>query len=113
MYKEVISMLLALLATAGVIVLTYYATKWYAKRFNVVAGSKHIKVIDRLIVGKTASIVIIEVSGIQYMVGVSDGSVRIMKELDIPVPPESIQLLNQQSFIKAFKSVIHKEKIDE
>jgi flagellar biogenesis protein FliO len=50
---------------------------------------KHIKVVDRLLIGKTASILIIELAGVQYLVGVTEQGVSILKELEEPVSPEA------------------------
>ena len=80
------SMLFALIGTVCVIMLTYYASRWYAKRMGPIAGGKHIKVVDRLVVSKTGSILIIDIEGRQYLMGVSDQSVQILMELDDTIP---------------------------
>lgn len=87
---EIISMFLTLAGTVCIILLTYYASKWYARKIGPLAGGRHIKVVDRLGVSKTGSILIIDVEGTQYMVGVSDGNIQIMKELEenLPFPME-------------------------
>ncbi len=83
-------MLFALIGTVCVILLTYFASKWYARKMGPIAGGKHIKVVDRIVVSKTGSILIIELQGRQYMLGVSDQNVQILKELDeaIPLPTD-------------------------
>jgi flagellar biogenesis protein FliO len=48
---------------------------------------KHIKVVDRLLIGKSASILIVELAGVQYLIGVTEQGIRILKELDEPVSP--------------------------
>jgi flagellar protein FliO/FliZ len=88
--EDVFSMLFALIGTVCVILLTYYASRWYAKKMGPVAGGKYIKVVDRLVVGKTGSILIVDIEGRQYVMGVSDQKVDILMELDetIPLPPD-------------------------
>lgn len=90
MIGDFFSMLFALIGTVCIIMLTYFASKWYARRMGPIAGGKHIKVVDRIVVSKTGSILIIDLKGRQYMLGVSDQSVQILKELDeaIPLPPD-------------------------
>ena len=85
---DIISMLFALIGTICVIVLTYFASRWYARKMGPIAGGKHIKVVDRLVVSKTGSILIVDIEGRQYMMGVSDQNVQILMELDenIPLP---------------------------
>ncbi|HWQ78034.1 MAG TPA: flagellar biosynthetic protein FliO [Anaerovoracaceae bacterium] len=87
---DVFSMLFALIGTVCIILLTYYASRWYAKKMGPIAGGKHIKVVDRLVVSKTGSILIVDIEGRQYMMGVSDQKVDILMELDetIPLPAD-------------------------
>jgi flagellar protein FliO/FliZ len=111
---DTFSVVLALLGTIGVIILTYYGSRWYATRFTRLNGSltgaKHIKVVDRLIVGKSGSIIIIEVQGIQYMVGVSEQNIQILTQLDEPIPAAIKQEISKESFLSVFKSFSQKEK---
>lgn len=83
---DVFSMLFALIGTVCIIVLTYYASRWYARKMGPIAGGKHIKVVDRLVVSKTGSILIVDIAGKQYVMGVSDQKVDILMELDETIP---------------------------
>ena len=85
MIEDIFSMIAAFIGIICVIILTYYVSKWYARRMGTIAGGKHIRIVDRLIVGKTGSIMIIDVEGTQYMVGVNEHRIEIMKQLDAPV----------------------------
>ena len=86
MIGDIFSMLFALIGTVCVIMLTYFASKWYAKKMGPIAGGKHIKVVDRLVVSKTGSILIVDIEGRQYMMGISDQNVQILMELDETIP---------------------------
>lgn len=86
MIGDIFSMLFALIGTGCVILLTYYASRWYAKRMGPIAGGKHIKVLDRLVVSKTGSVLILDIEGKQYLMGVSDQNVQILMQLDEPIP---------------------------
>lgn len=79
-------MLLALIGMVCIILLTYYASRWYAKKMGPIAGGKHIKVVDRLVVSKTGSILIVDIKGRQYLMGISDQNVQILKELEETIP---------------------------
>ena len=87
---DIFSMLFALIGTVCVIVLTYFASKWYARKMGPIAGGKHIKVVDRVVVSKTGSILIVDIKGKQYLIGVSDQNVQILMELSetISLPSE-------------------------
>lgn len=90
MSGDIFSMLFALIGTVCIIMLTYYASKWYARRMGPVVGGRHIKVVDRIVVSKTGSVLIIDLEGRQYMLGVSEQNIQILKELDeaIPLPAD-------------------------
>lgn len=105
MLGDIFSMFFALAGTVCVILLTYYASKWYARRMGPIAGGRHIKVVDRLVVSKSGSILIIDIDGTQYMVGVTDNNVQIMKEMEytLPLPAEQETGKELKSLISAFK----------
>jgi flagellar protein FliO/FliZ len=90
------SIALTLSGMAGVLVLTYFASRWYAGRMGPTVMGRHIKVVDRLVIGKTASILIIELAGARYLVGVTEQGINILLELD-----ESVDL-DEQSCGTAF-----------
>ena len=54
MIEDIFSVFLAMVGIICVIILTYYASKWYARRMGTIAGGKHIRIVDRLLVGKAA-----------------------------------------------------------
>jgi flagellar protein FliO/FliZ len=76
------SIVLTLIGITAVLALTYFASRWYAGRMGPMMMGKHIKVLDRLVIGKTASILIIELAGARYLLGVTEQGVSILKELD-------------------------------
>lgn len=84
--RDLISMLFALIGTVCIIALTYYASRWYARKMGPIAGGRHIRIVDRVVVSKTGSILIVDVEGKQYMMGVSDQNVQILKELEETIP---------------------------
>lgn len=107
MFADIFSMIFALVGTVCVILITYYASKWYAKRMGPLASGKYIKVVDRLVVSKTGSIIIVDVEGIQYMIGVSEQNVQIMKQLDDKIPFPLEQDTTKDS-LQNFKSILNR-----
>lgn len=98
-------MILALLGTTCVLIMTYYASRWYARRMGPGGAGKHLKIIDRLPVTKGSSICILELSGRQYLMGISESSVQILKELEEPIrviPEEPIGKESFQQILQAF-----------
>ncbi len=103
------------LGVAAVLVLAYVVTKIYAGKFGASLGySKNIKVIDKLPTGKGGSIAIIELSGKQYVVGITEHSINLIKELDELIQPTDSQTnlakLSETGFMKALKKSVRKEE---
>ena len=121
MIEDIFSMLFALIGMGCVIVLTYYASRWYAKKMGPIAGGKHIKVVDRLVVSKTGSILIVDIEGKQYLMGISDQNVQVLLQLDetIPFPAEHElggdglkSLLNGGSYKSLLDSIKKRRGVD-
>ena len=83
---DFLSLVLPLIGGVCVIILTYYASKWYARRMGPLASGSHIKIIDRQMVSKSGSLLIVEIEDTQYVVGATDQQVQIMLKLDTPIP---------------------------
>lgn len=106
-WKDMLSLLFALAGTIFVIALTYYCSRWYAKRMGPLAGGRHIRVIDRLGVSRTGSILIIEVEGKQYLVGASEGSINLMKELPENLSPLAKREGGSKENLQSFLNILH------
>lgn len=104
MIGDFFSMLFALIGTVCIILLTYYASKWYARRMGPIAGGRHIKVVDRLVVSKTGSLLIVDIEGKQYLMGVSDQNVQVLMRLENTIP-----LPDYTSGSDSLKSLITKD----
>lgn len=108
---DVFSVVLALLGTIAVLVFTYYGSRWYAKRVARAAGNipggNHIKIVERLMVSKSSSILIVDIEGDQLLIGVSDQNIQLLKTIDQPIDlPEKPE---KASFSKILKSLSNKD----
>lgn len=110
MIEDVFSMFLATVGFICIIILTLYVSRWYARKMGTVAGGKHIRVIDRLAVGKNSTIIIIDVEGSQYLVGVNEHRIEIMKELEEPIELKSMGKPEAGKGIKSFKSYLYRNR---
>lgn len=110
MFHEVLAMAGSLILIILILVLTYYATRWYARRMGQRAGTgKYIRVLDSAALGTGASAVIIQVDTHYYLLGVGEKQVNLLCELSEfdPLPPEMAQA---QPFSTAFKQVLEKAR---
>lgn len=108
MASDVFSIIFAIAGTIMVILLTFYASKWYAGKMGSVASGKHIRVIDRLVVSNTGSILIVEVSGEQYMIGMSDKNIQLLQKLEVPILIDSKAGSEKDNFMELVKKKMQK-----
>lgn len=85
MFGDIISAVFAVAGTICVILLTYYVSRWYAGKLGTAAGGRHIRILDRVPVSKGGSLLIVELQGKQYLTGVSEHGIQLLKELEEPV----------------------------
>lgn len=86
-FEMFVSMLLSVVGIVVVLVLAYYGSKWLSKRYMSMAGSKHIRIIERTPIAQDKSIVIADILGSKYILGISGQQITLLKdlgELDIP-----------------------------
>ncbi len=79
-------LIFSLLGVVLVLILTFIATKWIAKRYAGAAGSggksaAKMQVLDRMTLGKDQYILIAKIYGGIYMIGVSGHQITLLKDL--------------------------------
>lgn len=109
MIGDVLAMIFPIIGAACVIILTYYVSKWYARRMGPLASGSHIKIIDRQMVSKSGSLLIVEIDGSQYVVGATEQMVQIMLKLDQPIPYEPPQPLQAKNLKELFQLITKKD----
>lgn len=100
--RYVLSLIGSALLIIFVLVLTYYASRWYAKKMGAGPG-KYIQIIDRAVLGQGSAIYIVKVENKYYMLGSADKGVRMLSEL--PDFEETPQPGTQQQVIP-FKQIM-------
>jgi flagellar protein FliO/FliZ len=112
--NDVFSVVLALFGTIGVLILTYYGSHWYARRVSNAAGNitggNHIKVIERVIVSKSSSLVIIDIEGQQLLLGISEQNISLIKELETALEIPQRKELSKENFASILKSIKNKDQ---
>lgn len=82
-FFDIMSLIGAVVVIIGALVLTYYASRWYAKRMAAGSsgGGKYVKIIDRAPLAQGNAVYIIKTAGRYYMLGVADKKVNLLTEL--------------------------------
>lgn len=108
MIKGFFTLLGALLLVVLIIFLSYYATKYLAKGAAKISGASHMKVIDRIVLGQDRVLLIVQIGAAYYLIGSSDQSISLLKELN---PDDLIFLQDNEtqelpSFKQSFRTVL-------
>lgn len=88
-FWDVMSVVGAFAVIILVLFLTYYASRWYAKRMNAAPGSgKYIKFCDRASIGQNSALVIAKIGTRYYLLGISERNMQLICELPDFEPEE-------------------------
>jgi flagellar biogenesis protein FliO len=89
-FEMFLSMLLSIIGIVVVLVLAYYGSKWLSKKYMSVAGGKHVRIIERTPIAQDKSIVIADILGSKYILGISGQQITLLKDLgEIDIPYEN------------------------
>ena len=107
---DVLSVAGAFAVIALVLVLTYYASRWYARRMNAAPGSgRYIKFCDRVSAGQSSSLAIVQVGEQYYLLGISDKNMQLICELP-GFTPEEEGPQAPPSFGRMFSDLLRKNR---
>lgn len=108
---DILSMIGSVLVVAGVLALTYYASRWYAKRMGPVHGQgRHIRVVDRASLGQGSAVYIVKAGEKYYLLGAGDKNVSMLSELEGFIEPPQPGADTAVPFRQLFGSIIEKVK---
>ena len=65
-----------------VLYLTYICTKQLSLKVSKIAGSKYIKIIDKVGLGQDKFIAICKISDKFYLIGITAGNINLLSEID-------------------------------
>lgn len=80
--SDVLPLILSLLAVLAVLYLCYLFSRFLARRVGKAVSSNNIKILECVALSQDKGLVIAEICGGAYLIGFSNNSVAILKELD-------------------------------
>ena len=100
-----LSMLLSIIGIVVVLVLAYYGSKWLSKKYMSVSGGKHVRIIERTPIAQDKSIVIADILGSKYILGISGHQITLLKDLgEIEISDENPNQVRE--FSEIFKEML-------
>lgn len=110
-FWEIMSMIGSLILIVLVLLLTYFATRWYADRMGKGGSGKYIKVLDKTVLSAGASLAVVKVGDGYYFLGVGDKNVQLLSELpEAFMEIENAQNQNTQPFSQVFRQLLDKAR---
>ena len=100
--SDVLPLLGSILAVVAVLFLTYFASKYIAKKMPATSNGKSIKVIERMALAQDKFIAIVSIDSKFYLIGVSTNNISLLKELDDYTPP--LEEENTPTFTEMMKT---------
>lgn len=109
-FWDILSAIGSLVLIVAILVLTYFASRWYARRMGAGGAGRHIRIIDRAPVGARASVAIVRVEDKHYLIGIGDKGVDMLCELPDFAPRLSAEEEKDQSFRRLFSDLMDKAR---
>ncbi len=103
-----ISLIFSVIGIIVVLALLFMGSKWVTRKYSSVSGSRHIKVLDRVMVGQDKSIVLADIAGNKYVIGVSGQQITLLKDIGEIQLPE-IAEAPQDDFYAIFSDLLKKQ----
>lgn len=91
-------LLLSLVAVFAVLYACYLFSRFLARRVGKTVNSSNIRILERVALSQDKGLVIAEVCGAVYLIGFSNNSVTILKELDASLLRQQPAVGVRQSF---------------
>lgn len=79
---NVMSIIGTLVLIVLILVLTYFASRWYARRMGVSGGGRLVKILDRTSLGQSSSLIVVQVAEKYFLIGVSEKNMQMLCELE-------------------------------
>ena len=92
-----------------ILVLLIWGSKWVTKRYSTASSSsKHIKIIDRTMLGQDKSIILADICDNKYIIGVSGQQITLLKDLgEIEIAIEEKN--SQDDIVTVFSDILKKQ----
>lgn len=80
--SDVLPLVFSLLAIVAVLYVCYLFSRFMARRVGKVSDSNNIKILERVALSQDKGLVLAKICGSVYLIGFSNNSVTILKEID-------------------------------
>lgn len=92
-----------LLPVIGILVLSYWCSRYLGKRWGGSISGSYLKIIDRIQVGADRYLLLVKLQDHTYLIGVSDKGVQLLTEADgtFEVPEQEKGTVGFQEILKA------------
>lgn len=110
-FEAAATILSTLAALAFVLIAAWFLLRWVGRRVPGQTGSRHIKVIDRVMVGQDKCLLLVRVAEKTMLIGMSSGTVTRLCDLEDPDGTFDVQPKgDEQTFSALLQNMMGKMK---
>ena len=80
--SSLLTLVVSIIITAIVLYFCYVLSKYIGKKYNNIAMSDNMKILERVALAQDKGLVITKICGKLYLIGFANNSIEILKELD-------------------------------
>jgi len=102
---------MSVLGIIFVLFLTYFSTKWLSIKASSITKSKHMNIVDKIMLGQNKYLAIVEISNKYYLISVTDNNINIIKDLDEFELSFDENIGNNMEFNKIFTKVFKNKQL--
>lgn len=110
-FGTVISLVFAVIGVILVLVLTYYGSRWAAKKMSVSVSSKYINIIDKAPLAQDKFLAIAKIGEKHFLISVTPHNINLLSELESTDLVEILKKNSVTDFSDIFKNVLHNKFI--
>lgn len=107
-FFEIMSLIGSVVLVALVLALTYYGSRWYAKRMGGGGTGKYIKVVDKAVLSQNNAVYIVKAGQQYYLLGAADKTICLLSEMPDFEEQASSEIAVVPPFSTIFRGVMNK-----
>ena len=111
-FESAFTILSTIAALAAVLLLAYISLKWMGQKLPSQNETRHIKVVDRMVLGRDKYLLLVKVAEKTVLVGISNNSVDKICDIDDPDAVLEVPAVASKNFSDVLLSTIKSKGIN-
>lgn len=105
-FDDTLSLVISLFLLVAILIFTYFATKWLAKRFSLQGSCRAIKIIDKAVLGQDKALMVVRVTDQTMLLGITAHQIQKLCDIDEEKLPLSPAKPEESSLSESFFDIL-------